>query len=97
MLLLLAFAPVARAETYDILTFTPPPGTRGAIDDGIVYSETAGKSFFQAAIYKRVEGTGDPAKDFAADWDALVTSVYRVESHADRKTSEAVTRSPHAE
>jgi hypothetical protein len=77
-LLSLTPAAPALAETFDLVTFTPPAGQRETQTDHIGFTETAGNAFCQLAVYHSLPGSGDPGRDFEAEWDGLVAKRYRV-------------------
>lgn len=68
----------ALAETFDLVTFTPPAGKRASGSDHVGFTETSGNAFCQVAIYHNVPGAGDPSRDFEAEWDGLVAQRYRL-------------------
>ncbi len=74
---LISASPVARAETFDLATFEPPPGTRSETAHAVGYTVSAPTTFAVYAVYRSVPGTGDPARDFQDEWQAIVTRVSR--------------------
>jgi hypothetical protein len=85
-LLTLVLAAPARAETFDLVTFTPPAGQRNAQPDSVNFTESAGSAFCQVAVYHSLPGSGDPARDFEAEWDGLVAKRYHVAGTRTVKT-----------
>jgi hypothetical protein len=70
-------AHAAKTETFDLATFTVPPGKRTDTPDMLGFVDSTGATFVQTAIFKSLPGTNDPAKDFAADWAELVAKTYK--------------------
>ena len=84
-----SLAPAAgvRAETFDLVTFATPAGQRSAGSDNVGFTEVAGNSFCQFAVYRSAPGSGDAARDFEAEWDGLVARRYRVTGALNRETA----------
>jgi hypothetical protein len=87
---LLALSPgaTAQTETFDLVTFATPAGQRSGGNDNVGFTETAGNAFLQLAVYRSVAGSGDAARDFAAEWDELVAKRYRVMGEINRETAD---------
>jgi hypothetical protein len=83
LLLLLAQA----TETHDLATFEPPAGKKGELGTSLTWTEVAGPSFCQIMLAKSAPGSGDAAKDFDAEWDALIAKPYTVKG--ERKAQSA--------
>lgn len=67
-------AAFAQTETFDIATFTPPPGwQREAVDFAASYLTTNTKTggWCRISVYKSINSSGDPIADFNSEWTAL--------------------------
>jgi hypothetical protein len=82
-----ALAPLAvRAETFDLITFTPPPGTRAVQADAVSFTDATATTFAVYGVYRSAPGSGDPARDFADEWNMLVARHLRVDSELKSET-----------
>ena len=81
-------AALARTETFDLVTFATPAGQRSSGSDHVGFTETAGNAFFQLAVYRSAPGSGDAARDFAAEWDEIVAKRYRVIGDLSTETAD---------
>jgi len=79
---------LARTETFDLVTFVTPAGQRSSGSDHVGFTETAGNAFLQLAVYRSALGSGDAARDFAAEWDELVAKRYRVIGDLSTETAD---------
>jgi len=86
-LAILVPAALARTETFDLVTFATPAGQRSSGNDHVGFTETAGNAFLQLAVYRSAAGSGDAARDFAAEWDDLVSRRYRVLGDVNSETA----------
>jgi hypothetical protein len=88
VLVVLAAAATARAETFDLVKFTPPPGQRSAQSDAVGFTDATPTTFAVYGVYKSAPGSGEPARDFADEWGQLVGSRLRVTSELKTETIE---------
>jgi hypothetical protein len=76
--------PFCQTETFDIATYTPPPGwTKNSSRDYVSYTtidKTKG-TYCVLAIYTAVTSKGSPQKDFASEWKGLVAKLYQTDAH----------------
>ncbi|HXH73267.1 MAG TPA: hypothetical protein VNI58_10675 [Mariprofundaceae bacterium] len=73
--LLLAASSVANATASDIYTFTPPAGwtqQSTAEHSGFSTIDRSTGAFCVIGAYASTQGSGDPVRDFASEWIALV-------------------------
>jgi hypothetical protein len=61
-----------QVETFDLVTFAPPAGTRSSGDGFVGFTEATPTAFCQMAVYRSAPGSGDAARDFGVEWDLLV-------------------------
>jgi hypothetical protein len=86
-LVFVALAPLAvRAETFDLLTFTPPPGARAVQADAVSFTDATPTTFAVSGVYRSAPGSGDPARDFADEWNMLVARSVRVDGELKTET-----------
>ncbi len=67
-------APSALAQsvqTYDLLQFRPPEGSREDMKVLVQFTKVSGKSFCRYAVYRSLPSVGDAAADFSAEWTSL--------------------------
>jgi|GEM_PF-6802565 len=76
----------AQTETFDLVTFTTPAGQRSSQTDVVGFTDATDTTFCQMAVYRHAAGSGDPARDFAAEWDLLVARHYRVTTPLNSET-----------
>ncbi|MCX8005599.1 MAG: hypothetical protein N2688_11710 [Burkholderiaceae bacterium] len=62
----------ARAETFDLTTFSPPPGARSETAESVSFTDATPSTFAVYGVYRSARGTGDAARDFREEWDLLV-------------------------
>lgn len=86
VLCLLGAGHAARAETFDLASFSAPPGTREARADVMTFSDATPTTFAQYGVYRSAPGTGEPARDFADEWDMLVARSLRVTGELKTET-----------
>ena len=80
-LIVVALAPRAtsQAATFDIATFSPPPGWQRSEQNGIVQLQSSnGQSYCQIFLFPSHEGGADPAQNFAAEWARLIAQPFGV-------------------
>jgi hypothetical protein len=77
---------VARAETFDLASFTPPPGVRSVQPDAVAFTDAAPTTFAIYGVYRSAAGSGDPARDFADEWAMLVARSLRVTGELKTET-----------
>jgi hypothetical protein len=68
-------APVAASEdtTFDVVAFATPPGQAQRTKDMLIFTDASGDALrCMTAVYAGVPSTGDPERDFAADWKDIV-------------------------
>lgn len=88
LLVVLAFAAgVARAETWDVITFEAPAGGRQTAPDVVGFAEATPTTFVTYAIYKSALSSGDPARDFQDEWQLLMRE-YRLVSELKSDTGD---------
>lgn len=74
------------AETFDLATFAAPPGARSAQTDAVTFTDATPTTFAVYGVYRSAPGSGDPARDFAAEWDMLVARSLRVDGELKTET-----------
>lgn len=88
---LLSLHVFSQTETFDIITYTPPPGGgwKKEVKPGVVnylnVNATTG-TFCIIAIYASSASTGDEQKDFKKDWKELVVTPYKAEADPETET-----------
>ena len=88
---LLSLHVFSQTETFDIITYTPPPGGewKKEVKPGVVnylnVNATTG-TFCIIAIYASSASTGDEQKDFKKDWKELVVTAYKAEADPETET-----------
>lgn len=88
-LTLLALRPSdSRAETFDLASFTAPPGQRSVLAEVIGFTDATPTTFAVYGVYKSVPGSGDPGRDFADEWDLLVAKNLRVTGTLKTETTD---------
>jgi hypothetical protein len=76
LLLVIFLAGEVYADTFEFLTYTPPPGwTKQTLHDGITYQRPSGIGLI--AFYPSYPATGSAAEEFALMWRARVEPVLR--------------------
>lgn len=71
----------SQAETFDIITYTPPKDWKKEVRQGVInYSDLNTKTgtFCVIAMYASTTSSGDPQKDFTKDWKDLVATPFGV-------------------
>lgn len=79
-------APVAASTdtTYDLVSFATPPGQAQRNKDSMVFTDATGDQLVcMTAVFAGVASTGDPARDFAADWNDIVLNGRTADSPPD--------------
>jgi hypothetical protein len=78
----LTLAASGRAETFDVFSFTAPPGWARENKTGVVvfFEQLPGGGSCLAALYAGREGSGDPERDFREEWDLTVVKQLRFET-----------------
>lgn len=75
VLLLASSAAVAQTQTFDAVSFTPPPGWSAAQDsDHVTFTliDSAARTYVMLAVYNSTAGSGDAERDFSSEWNELV-------------------------
>jgi hypothetical protein len=75
LLLLASSAAVAQTQTFDAVSFTPPPGWAAAQDrDHVTFTliDSAARTFVMLAVYNSTDGWGNAERDFSSEWNELV-------------------------
>jgi len=75
VLLLAASAAVAQTQTFDAVSFTPPPGWAAAQDrDHVMFTfiDSAARTYVMLAVYNSTPGSSDAEKDFSSEWNEVV-------------------------
>jgi hypothetical protein len=75
LLLLASSAAVAQTQTFDAVSFTPPPGWAAAQDrDHVTFTmiDSAARTYVMLAVYNSTPGSSDAEKDFSSEWNELV-------------------------
>lgn len=77
---LIAAAPwgAARADTFDLMQFNAPSGTRTPQQDVLVFTDATRTTFINYGVYRSRRSSGNPARDFADEWQSIVASRLRV-------------------
>jgi hypothetical protein len=73
--------PAQTKETFDIATFQPPAGwAKQAKDEGLIYtsSNKQKNTFAMVVLYHNDLSSGDPKRDFDADWRQFVVGAFKV-------------------
>ena len=89
VVLLASSAAGAQTQTYDAVSFTPPPGWSAAQDrDHVTYTfiDSAARTYVMLAVYNSTPGSGDTDRDFSAEWNEVVGKSFSAES-APRSTA----------
>jgi hypothetical protein len=87
----LALAAAGRAETFDVTSFTAPPGWARENKGGVVVFSRQGEDGGSclAAIYASREGSGDAERDFREEWDLVVSKQLRFQTPPEVERSQA--------
>ena len=75
VLLLASSAAVAQTQTFDAVSFTPPPGWAAAQDrDHVTFTfiDSAARTYVMLAVYNSTPGSSDADKDFSSEWNDVV-------------------------
>jgi hypothetical protein len=75
VLLLAASAAGAQTQTFDAVSFTPPPGWAAAQDrDHVTFTfiDSAARTYVMLAVYNSTAGSGNTERDFSSEWNELV-------------------------
>jgi hypothetical protein len=67
-------APAALAQslqTYDLLQFSAPEGSREDLPALAQFTQVSGRSFCRFGVYRSLKSVGDAAADFRAEWTSL--------------------------
>jgi hypothetical protein len=75
VLLLACSAAVAQTQTFDAVSFTPPPGWAAAQDrDHVTFTfiDSAARTYVMLAVYNSTEGSGNAERDFSSEWNDVV-------------------------
>jgi len=75
VLLLASSAAVAQTQTFDAVSFTPPPGWAAAQDrDHVMFTfiDSAARTYVMLAVYNSTPGSSDAEKDFSSEWNEVV-------------------------
>jgi len=86
LLALLWTAAVAQAETFDLVSFDTPSGTRTQLSEVVGFTDAEPTTFVAYSLYKCVPGSSDPARDFADEWQLLVANHYSVTGELKSET-----------
>ena len=89
LLLLAASAAVAQTQTFDAVSFTPPPGWSAAQDrDHVTFTsiDSADRTYVMLAVYNSTAGSGDVERDFSSEWNEVVGKSFSAGS-APRSTA----------
>lgn len=81
-----ALAGTARADTFDLVNFTAPAGTRTERPDAVVFTDATPTIFVTYGIYRRMRSSGDPARDFADEWRATIGDSLEMRSELKSET-----------
>src|SRR5437588_12300309 len=79
----------SQTETLDIVTYTPPKGwTKTPKAGAVVFSDLnkTTNAFCVMTVYRGTASSGEPAKDFAIDWQTFVSKPYKVEENPKTET-----------
>ena len=88
VLLMASSAAVAQTQTFDAVSFTPPPGWAAAQDrDHVTFTfiDSAARTYVMLAVYNSTPGSGDTDRDFSSEWNEVVGKSFSGES-APRST-----------
>jgi hypothetical protein len=75
LVLLLASSAAAQTQTFDAVSFTPPPGWAAAQGrDHVTFTliDSAARTFVMLAVYNSTAGSGNAERDFSSEWNELV-------------------------
>jgi hypothetical protein len=75
LVLLLASLAAAQTQTFDAVSFTPPPGWAAAQDqDHVTFTliDSVARTYVMLAVYNSTAGSGDAERDFSSEWNELV-------------------------
>lgn len=89
VLLSASSAAVAQTQTFDAVSFTPPPGWAAAQDrDHVTFTfiDSAARTYVMLAVYNSTLGSGDAERDFSSEWNEVVAKSFSAGS-APRSTT----------
>jgi len=75
LLLLAVSTAAAQTQTFDAVSFTPPPGWAAAQDrDHVTFTliDSAARTYTMLAVYNSTPGSGNAERDFSSEWNELV-------------------------
>jgi hypothetical protein len=75
LLLLAVSTAAAQTQTFDAVSFTPPPGWAAAQDrDHVTFTfiDSAARTYVMLAVYNSTAGSGNTERDFSSEWNELV-------------------------
>jgi hypothetical protein len=75
LLLLAVSTAAAQTQTFDAVSFTPPPGWATAQDrDHVTFTfiDSAARTYVMLAVYNSTSGSGNAERDFSSEWNELV-------------------------
>ncbi|MCX8113813.1 MAG: hypothetical protein N3D71_01930 [Burkholderiaceae bacterium] len=58
----------AGAETFEVFTFTPPPGARNVLAEAVSFTDATPVTFAIYGVYRSARSSGHAARDFADEW-----------------------------
>lgn len=76
-----AISVFSQQQTYDLITFTPPPGwTKKVMENSIVFSTTdqVKRTWAQVLIVKSTESKGSIENDFVSEWNEFAVRPHNV-------------------
>jgi hypothetical protein len=76
----------ARSDTFDRVTFQPPPGVRSVAADTVTFTDAASATFAVCGVYESAAGSGEEARDFATEWGTLAARSLRVIGEPETET-----------
>lgn len=89
LLLLAVSTAAAQTQTFDAVSFTPPPGWAAAQDqDHVTFTliDSAARTYVMLAVYNSTLGSSDAERDFSSEWNELVGKSFSAGS-APRSTA----------
>ncbi|MFN5168420.1 MAG: hypothetical protein ACK5DD_02240 [Cyclobacteriaceae bacterium] len=80
VLMLLEFGAFAqKRETFDITSFTPPPGWQREATENVVSfvtTNTATGGWCRISVFRSMNSSGNPRTDFDTEWQQLIAGTY---------------------
>lgn len=76
----------AFADSFDLWRFATPAGTRSERADALLFTDATPTRFTTYGLYRPMRSSGDPARDFADEWQASVADHLKLTSELKSET-----------